>query len=387
MEKNHALHSDFPWKIAFTGGGTGGHVYPGIAVAKEFKHLFPRSSVLFIGTEKGLEATIVPYEGFAFKTVRIQGFKSKNLFYKLQSLWMLPLAVRRARKHLKAFQPHLVFGTGGYVSVPVLYAAYLLRIPTLTLEPNRRPGLANRLLAKSVDRIAVCFQESAQAFPAEKVIFTGNPIRKEFSLIGKTPPPDKGKKWNILVLGGSLGAHSINTALIDGLDGLGAMRDQIIFSHQTGKADYDFVTAGYQKKGFQAEVFDYINDIPKMYAKSHLIIGRAGASTVAELQASHRPAILIPFPHADRHQEFNAQALVDKGLAKIVLQEHLSGKSLADAIVECIEYPETITQVWSNLHGNDELTASEKVIELCWQLAMKHPSFTRQTTDTAPHFH
>ncbi|MCP4405420.1 MAG: undecaprenyldiphospho-muramoylpentapeptide beta-N-acetylglucosaminyltransferase [bacterium] len=351
-------------------------MYPGIAVAKEFKHLFPQTSMLFIGTEKGLEAKIVPHEGFDFKTVRVQGFKSKGLLYKLRSLWMLPLAVRQARKHLKAFQAHVVFGTGGYVSVPVLYAAYLLRIPTLTLEPNRQPGLANKLLAKSVDRIAICFQESTQSFPAGKVVFTGNPIRKEFSLIGKTPPPDKGKKWNILILGGSLGAHSINTALIDGLDELESMRDQIIFSHQTGKADYEFVKKGYQEKGFQAEVFDYINDVPRMYARSHLIICRAGASTVAELQAGQRPAILIPYPHGDRHQEFNAQALVDKGLAKMVLQKDLSGKSLADTILYCMEHPDAVAQVWSNLHGRDEPTAGEKIIKLCLQLAAKHPSFT-----------
>ena len=375
MEKNHALHSDFPWKIAFTGGGTGGHVYPGIAVAKEFRHLFPRSSMLFIGTDRGLEAKIVPYEGFAFKTVRVKGFKGKGLFHKLQSLWWLPLAVGRARKHLKDFHPNVVFGTGGYVSVPVLYAAYLLRIPTLTLEPNRQPGLANRLLAKSVDRIAICFQESAMSFPAKKVAFTGNPIRKEFSLIGKTPPPDKGKKWNILILGGSLGAHRINTAMIDALDGLGKMREHIVFSHQTGRTDYEFVKKGYQEKGFQAEVFDYINDVPRMYARSHLLICRAGASTVAELQASHRPAILIPYPHGDRHQEFNAQALVDKGLAKMVLQQYLSGATLAEVILDCMEHPEAIAQVWSNFYGRDELTASEKVIKLCLELAVKSSAF------------
>ena len=375
MEKRHAAHSEFPWNIVFTGGGTGGHVYPGIAVAKEFKHLFPHSSMLFIGTEHGLESKIVPYEGFAFKTVRMQGFKSKSLLNKLQSLWMLPLAVRQAKKYLKAFRPHIVFGTGGYVSVPALYAAYLLRIPTLTLEPNRQPGLANKLLAKSVDRIAICFQESAQNFPSAKVVFTGNPIRKEFYLIGKTPPPDKGKKWNVLILGGSLGAHSINTAMIDALGELEDIREHIMISHQTGKADYEFVKKGYQDKNFQAEVFDYINDIPKMYAKSHLIICRAGASTVAELQASRRPAILIPYPHGDRHQEFNALALVDKGLAKMVLQENLSGKSLAEAIRDCMEHPDAFAQVWSNFHGIDESTAGDKIIELCLDLAVKHPSF------------
>ena len=369
METRHPLRPELPFDIVVTGGGTGGHVYPGIAVAKEVRRQLPATSILFIGTQKGLESKIVPYEGFAFETIDIQGFASKGPVQKLKALWKLPFAVQRSKKYLREFRPHVVFGTGGYVSVPVLYAAYLLHIPTLTLEPNRHPGLANKLLSRSVDRIAICFEESAAAFPAKKVIFTGNPIRKEFTVIGKTSPPNKGAKCNILVIGGSLGASSLNKAMIKALDDLTDYRDNLVFSHQTGVSGYEDVKAAYEQKGFRAEVMEYIDDIPKMYARSHLIICRAGASTVAELQASRRPAILVPYAHGDRHQEFNAQALVDKGIAKMILQKYLSGKTLADAMLQCLLHPEAVAQVWTNAHGMDEKSAAEQIVDVCLELA------------------
>ncbi len=369
MDTHHSLRSDPPFDLVVTGGGTGGHVYPGISVAKEVRRRLPSSSILFIGTQRGLESKIVPSEGFAFEAVDVQGVVSKGMVQQLKALWKLPFAVRRAKKYLKEFRPHVVFGTGGYVSVPALYAAYLLHIPTVTLEPNRRPGLANKLLSKSVDRIAICFEESAAAFPAEKIVFTGNPIRKEFTVIGRIPPPDKGTKCNILVVGGSLGAGSLNQAMIEALDDLTGYRDHLVFTHQTGASGYEDIKAGYEQKGFRAEVVPYIENIPKMYAKSHLIICRAGASTVAELQASHRPAILVPYPHGDRHQEFNAQALVDKGLAKMILQKYLSGKTLADAILQCLFHPDAVAQVWSNTHEMDEKSAAEKIVDVCSELA------------------
>jgi UDP-N-acetylglucosamine--N-acetylmuramyl-(pentapeptide) pyrophosphoryl-undecaprenol N-acetylglucosamine transferase len=369
MKKQQTLRSESSLDIVITGGGTGGHVYPGIAVAKELRRQIPSASILFIGTQTGLEAKIVPHEGFALETIDIQGFKSKGTLRKLKTLYKLPYAVYRARKFLRGFRPHAVFGTGGYVSVPVIYASYLLHIPTLILEPNRQPGLANKLLSKSVDRIAICFQETATAFPKEKIIFTGNPVRREFSLIGKTPPPDKGSKHNILIIGGSLGAKSINYAVIEALDSLTDQRERLVFTHQTGPNDYTYVKTNYEKKCFRADVLEYITDIPKMYAKSHLIICRAGASTVAELKASRRPAILIPYPHGDRHQEFNALALKEEGFAKVILQANLSGKSLAKAISHSLQHPETFAQVWFNIREVEKKTAAEQVVDICLQLA------------------
>ncbi len=373
MKKSQALDSKFSYDLVITGGGTGGHVYPGIAVAREWQQRFPSASISFIGTRAGLEMKIVAYEGFELHHIDIQGFKGKHLFQKMKTFMKLPFAIARARTYLRQLNPHVVFGTGGYVSVPVIYAAYLLHIPTVTLEPNRQAGLANKLLSKSVDRVAICFQETAAAFPSQKVVFTGNPIRKEFSLIGKTPPPDKGHKCNLLIIGGSRGAKIMNKAMIEALDLLADHRQHLVMTHQTGPDDYAAVKTAYEQKGFRAEVMEFIEDIPKMYARSHLIICRAGASTVAELQASHRPAILIPYPHGDRHQEFNAQALVDRGIAKMILQQHLSGTTLAKAIIECMHTSDSIAQVWANIYETQsEQTAAEKIVELCRQLAQKY---------------
>lgn len=354
--------------IVITGGGTGGHVYPGIVVAKELKLRFSETSILFIGSQLGLETKIVPYEGFALETINIQGFIGKSIISKLKTLCLFPYAVYRSITFLREFRPDVVFGTGGYVSVPVIYAAYLLRIPTLILEPNRQPGLANKLLSKSVDKIAICFEDSAAFFPREKVVLTGNPIRKEFTLIGQTPPPDRGSKFNILIIGGSRGAKRINYAMIEALEHLSEQRDQLAFTHQTGPADYLYVKTCYDKKQFQAEVLDYIDNIPKMYAKSHLIICRAGANTIAELIASRRPAILIPYPHADSHQEFNARALEEAGTAKVILQYALSGKTLANAIINYLQHPEEFTQVWTTSPTSETNNAAEKIVDNCLQL-------------------
>lgn len=369
MKQPQELRTTNSLDIVITGGGTGGHVYPGIAVAKELRQRLPSTSILFIGTRAGLETKIVSHEGFALETINIQGFKSKGAFDKLKTLCKLPYAVYRSIIFLREFRPHVVFGTGGYVSVPVIYAAYVLRIPTLILEPNRQPGLANKLLSKSVDKIAICFQESATSFPSEKVIFTGNPIRKEFSLIGQIPPPDRGSKRNILIIGGSRGSKSINDAVIEALDYLTEQREHLVFIHQTGKADLQDVKMHYNNKQFRADVLEYIDDIPKGYAKSHLIICRAGASTVAELMASRRLAIVIPYPYGDRHQEFNAQALEEAGLAKVILQKDLSGKSLAETILHCLRHSEAYAQIWSSSAQSETSTATERIVDLCLQLA------------------
>lgn len=356
--------------LAITGGGTGGHVYPGIAVAKELQRLSPEARILFIGTQTGLEARIVPHEGFPLEAIEVKGFKSRGMRHKMRALALVPRAVVRSMTLLRRFRATVIVGTGGYVSVPVIYAASLLRIPAIILEPNRQPGLANRLLSKTAKKIAISFEETAALFPAKKVVLTGNPVRREFFVVGDTPPPDKGRHLNILVLGGSLGARSINYSMIKALDYLEDLQEHLRITHQTGNADFEYVNAGYQQKGFQAEVAAFFHDLPKVYAKAHLIICRAGATTVAELKASGRPAILIPYPHGDRHQEFNALALKDAGLAKILLQRQLSGQSLANEIRRVIQYPEELAQVWPNTGRPVRQDAAEQIVRLCFQLAL-----------------
>jgi UDP-N-acetylglucosamine--N-acetylmuramyl-(pentapeptide) pyrophosphoryl-undecaprenol N-acetylglucosamine transferase len=355
--------------IAIAGGGAGGYVYSGIAVAKEIKRQMPSSRILFIGTKKGVEAKIVPHEGFPLETIEIQRIKGKGLRNKFKLLFGLPREVYWALKLLKKFRPSVVFGIGGDVSVPVIYAAYLRRVPTIILEPNRKPTLANRLLSGAVDKIATCFEESIKLFPKKKVIMTGNPVRKEFFLVGETPPPDKGRKINILIVAGTRGARSINYTMIGALDFLGEYRDRLTFTHQTGNADFEYVKSGYNKKQFRADVYQYIKDIPKMYAKAHLVISRAGATTVAELKASGRPAILIPYSRGDKHQESNALAMKDAGMAKVLFQRQFSSKSLSEAILHTLEHPEELAQVWPNNKRLEKRDATEQLVHACLELA------------------
>lgn len=359
-------------KIAIAGGGTGGNVYPGIAVAQEILRQHPSANILFIGTPGGIEAHIIPKLKFPFEAldVREQTTRQKRLQFKF--LKYLPKTVLKAMNILKKHAPKMVLGIGGYVSVPVLYAAYLLHIPTMILETNRQPGLANRLLSRSVDKIAVCFEESMLLFPSKKVMLTGNPVRREFFLVGETPPPDKGNKLNVLVLSGGLGARSINYTMIAALDYLQAYRDQLSFTHQSGSADFEYVNAGYEKREFRAEVIPYIQDLPKMYAKSHLIIGRAGASMVAEIKASGRLAIVIPYPRDDGDQELNAIALKDAGIAQLIAQEQLSGTTLSQALQHILEHPEELAQVWPNGRRKNGQESTHRVVEACLYLALGH---------------
>lgn len=355
--------------IAIAGGGTGGHVYSGIAVAKEIKRQLPSARILFIGTEEGLETKIVPHEGFSLETIEIQRMKGRGFGDKFQLFFRLPREVYWALKLLKKFRPSVVFGIGGDASVPVIYASYLLRIPTIILEPNREPALANRLLSGTVNKIAICFEESVKLFPKRKVIMTSNPVRKEFFLIGETPPPDKGRKINILVIAGDRGARSMNYTMIGALDYLEEYRERLTFTHQTGNADFEYVKSGYKKKQFRADVYQYIKDIPKMYAKAHLVISRAGATTVAELKASGRPAILIPYSRGNTHQESNALAMKDAGMAKVLFQQQFSSKSLSEMILHTLEHPEELAQIWPNNKRLEERDATEQLVHACLELA------------------
>ena len=376
MAKRKKARSKRSLGIAIVGGGAGGHVYPGIAVARELKRQTSSARVIFIGTKDGPEAEIVPYEGFAFESFEFQGRKSRHTRTTLENLTYMPRAVYRAIQLLKKIKPSILFGTGGEVAIPVIYAAYLLRIPILILEPNMEPGLANRLLSHSVDKIAVYFEESLQVLPKKKTILTGgSPIRREFFLIGETPPPDKGKKLNLLVISGSLGARNINYTMIAALDYLKEYRDRLVFTHQSGNADFEYVKAGYERRDFRADVYQYIRDIPKMYAKAHLVISRSGSSTVAELKASGRPAILIPYPYGDKHQESNALELNDSGMARIIAHEQFSGRTLSHEILRILEHPEEFAQVWPNNRQFQGRDATEQLVHACLQLTTGKNSY------------
>ncbi|MDQ3061577.1 MAG: undecaprenyldiphospho-muramoylpentapeptide beta-N-acetylglucosaminyltransferase, partial [Acidobacteriota bacterium] len=295
------------------------------------------------GTARGLETKIVPENGFELALINSAGLKNVGLLGKLKGLLILPKSFLEARALIKNFQPNVVVGAGGYVSGSVLLMASLLRVPTLVMDSNALPGFTNRRLAPFVTKAALTFEEAVPYF-GKKAIVTGNPVRKEFFDI---QPKQRGEQLNLLIFGGSQGARAINLAMVDALENLQSFKNQLQITHQTGELDFESVQKGYAEMGWEtANVLRYISDMVSEFAKTDLIICRAGATTCAEVAAAGKAAIMIPLPTAaDDHQRKNAEALVGKGAAKMILQTDLSGESLAREIKELIEKPERITEM------------------------------------------
>jgi UDP-N-acetylglucosamine--N-acetylmuramyl-(pentapeptide) pyrophosphoryl-undecaprenol N-acetylglucosamine transferase len=315
-------------RTILAGGGTGGHVIPALAIARELKSRYG-AEILFIGTSRGIENRLVPAAGFELKLIEVGALKNVSIVTRIKTFAALPRAISTAKKMLCEFNPDVVIGVGGYASGPAMIAAQRLRIPTLAFEPNLVPGLANRVVARRVKAAAVHFEETAKYFKSAKV--TGVPVRPEFFVI---PPRPVDAIPSLLVFGGSQGAAAINAAVIGALPEIKAALPNIKIVHQTGERELDAVKAGYEKAGVAAEVSAFITDMPRAFADADLIVCRSGASTVAEITAAGKPAIFIPFPRAaDDHQTRNAQALQKAGAAILIPQSQLSSDSLAKVIV------------------------------------------------------
>lgn len=331
--------------MLISAGGTGGHIYPGIAVANEIMRRNRSSTVRFVGTARGLETRLVPKAGFELSLIEISGLKNVSLVAKLRGLFLLPKSFFAARRVIRAFAPDIVVGAGGYVSGPVLLAASLQRRPTLVMDSNALPGWTNRVLARFVDKAAVSFAEALPHFRGKGVL-TGNPVRREFFEIpAKQREP---ARLALLVFGGSQGARAINEAIIAALPHLASQQQVLRVTHQTGEAEYDKVRRGYQTAGWgdNVEVKSYIDDMMSEFAKADLIISRAGATTSAELVAAGKAAIMIPFPlAADDHQRKNAEALQAAGAARMILQTDLTGERLANEISSLLAAPGRINEM------------------------------------------
>lgn len=331
-------------RVLIAAGGTGGHIYPGIAVAKEIMRRDEKSEVRFVGTARGLEQKLVPDAGFKLSLIESAGLKNVGLAGKLRGLWLLPKSFTAARRLIKEFKPDVVVGAGGYVTGSVLLMAALMKVPTLVLEPNALPGFTNRALARFIDKAAVTFEEALPFFRGKGVV-TGNPVRREFFDI-----PAKSRdatRFSLLIFGGSQGARGINNAMVAALKQLGEHRGVLNITHQTGELDYEIVRAGYEQAGWQdADVRPYINDMMSEFARADLIISRAGATTCAELSAAGKAAIMIPLPTAaDDHQRKNAEALQTAGAARMILQKDLTGEVLASEIAALLKEPERVTRM------------------------------------------
>jgi UDP-N-acetylglucosamine--N-acetylmuramyl-(pentapeptide) pyrophosphoryl-undecaprenol N-acetylglucosamine transferase len=358
-------------RVLIAGGGTGGHLYPGIALAEEVTTRDKRNEVLFVGTNRGLEARVVPQAGYPLETLQVQGLKGKSPVQLVKALLALPLAFLASVKILRRWRPDVVVGVGGYASGPVVLAAWMMGIPTAVQEQNALPGLTNKLLGRFVKRVFTSFDEARQFFPPQKVHLTGNPIRRKLmdNYLRSRVAHDR---FNVLVFGGSLGAKGINLRMLEALGHLEDVKGQLHFVHQTGKADVEAVRAGYAARGFSADVVEFIDDMSLAYARAELVVCRAGATTLSELTVCKKASILIPFPHAaDNHQEVNARALVDAGAALMFREAELTGEKLAATLRELKGHPERLRQMEkkAGLLGRPE--AAKELADVCVELMVE----------------
>ena len=324
-------------KVLIAAGGTGGHIYPGIAVAQEIMRRDAGSQVRFVGTARGLETRLVPQAGFELSLIESAGLKNVSRIAQMRGLVLLPRSFLSASSLIRQFKPDVVVGAGGYVSGPVVLMAAMMNRRTLVMESNALPGWTNRVLARFVNRAAVSFEQALPYFRGKGVV-TGNPVRREFFEIPrKQREPGK---LSLLIFGGSQGARAINEGMVAALPLLANLKTALRIKHQTGPADLEKVKAAYAAAGWEehADVRSYIDNMMADFAAADLVICRAGATTTAELIAAGKASIMIPFPFAaDDHQRKNAEAMEAAGAARMILQQDLSGERLAQEISVLID--------------------------------------------------
>lgn len=337
-------------RVVIAGGGTGGHLYPGVAVAQELLRRQPDAVVTFAGTARGLESRLIPQEGFELDVIRSVGLKGRSIIAAARGLAMVPVSLADAWSLLSRRRPQIVVGVGGYSSGPVVLIAALRGIPTMLLEQNAVPGLTNRLLARVVRAAALTYDDQGKYF-GRRGFVTGNPVRPGFFTsrvsCGRAALPQR-----LLILGGSQGAHAINVAMVAAAAELGRRFPGLEVVHQTGARDLDMVRESYQRTtGLTARADAFLDQVPGQMSAADLVISRAGATTLAELAALGRPAVLVPFPAAtDDHQTKNARALADGGAA-VLLPERELGDRLVTVVSEllsdearCFAMSEAITR-------------------------------------------
>lgn len=349
-------------KLIIAAGGTGGHIYPGIAVANEVMQRDGESEVLFVGTARGLERKIVPENGYQLTLINSAGLKNVGAAGKVRGLMVLPRSFVESRKILKEFAPDAVIGAGGYVSGPVVMTAHFMGYPTLLMDSNALPGFTNRQLARFVDKAALSF-DAALKFFGKKGVVTGNPVRKQFFDIAAK---EVEKPINLLIFGGSQGARAINDAVIDALALLNRKGVEFKITHQTGENNFDEVREKYRSGEVpDADVRPYISNMTEAFANADIIICRAGATTCAEVAAAGKASIMIPFPGAaDDHQRKNAEAMVAEGAASMIVQSDLTGESLASEIERLANDPQAIKEMGRAARKMARSDAAEATVDL-----------------------
>ncbi|GFH42409.1 UDP-N-acetylglucosamine--N-acetylmuramyl-(pentapeptide) pyrophosphoryl-undecaprenol N-acetylglucosamine transferase [Lactococcus hodotermopsidis] len=359
-------------KIIVTGGGTGGHIYPALSFIHYLKTVEPDVSVLYIGTEKGLESKIVPENGIAFKTVDVQGFKRSLSPKNIKTVYKFLKSVLEAKKIIKNFKPDVVIGTGGYVAGPVVYAATTLKIPTIVHEQNSIPGVTNKFLSKRATRVALAFQEAGSFFPSPKTVFTGNPRAQEVAdlddsgnVLGQYGLDSK--KKTIVIFGGSRGALKINTAVVEALAILAQKEYQILYaSGEIYFNDDEFAeTFAKYNQEKNIKIVPYIKNMVEVLNDADLILSRAGATTLAEITALGLPSILVPSPYVTAdHQTKNAQALQHAGAAVMLRNDELTGENIVSTIDDILLNDTTYRQMAENALREGVPDASERLYQV-----------------------
>jgi UDP-N-acetylglucosamine--N-acetylmuramyl-(pentapeptide) pyrophosphoryl-undecaprenol N-acetylglucosamine transferase len=360
---NEKLESSVVKTLLIAGGGTGGHVFPAIAVAREWLRREPDGmrNVVIVGTERGMEAKLVPQAGLPLATIRAAGLKGIGGMKFVRNLALLPAAMWDSEKIIERHRFRVAFGVGGYASGPMILAARLHRIPSVIFEPNVEPGFTNRVLAGISTKVACGFEETAKRFGA-KAVATGIPVRKEFSA---APRREHRQPFQILITGGSRGALPINRAVVDSLDLLLPRKTQLFIVHQTGERDYNAVRVAYARREFRAEVVPFIENMAERFAQADLIVCRSGAITVAEIAAAGRAAILIPFGAAtDAHQTRNAAAMHNAGASRLLPQEDLTPRRLTTEIFSLLDQPGKIRQMEERAQKMARPRAVEDMVDL-----------------------
>jgi UDP-N-acetylglucosamine--N-acetylmuramyl-(pentapeptide) pyrophosphoryl-undecaprenol N-acetylglucosamine transferase len=357
--------------IVIAAGGTGGHLYPAVALAREFLNRDPSTRVLFLGTARGIESKVLTHEGFELKLIAAKPVMGRGIREAALALIGFPIAVVQSIGILRSRRADLVIGVGGYTSPAVIVAAFLLRIARVIVEPNAYPGLANMAVGPFAQRVFLAFESAAGSFSASKVRVVGTPVRQAFHDAGGTGAGlavDTGTK-RLLVFGGSQGAKAINQAMIEALSKLRDMKDTLQVTHQTGDADHARVKAAYDATGFRGSVVPFVYDMPLVLRAADLVVARSGAMTIAEVTACGKPAILIPLPQAIyNHQAKNAQVMEAAGAAMVIPQSDLNGPTLAQAIRSILEDADRLQAMSQRSVTIRRIDSAEVIVRECYAL-------------------
>jgi UDP-N-acetylglucosamine--N-acetylmuramyl-(pentapeptide) pyrophosphoryl-undecaprenol N-acetylglucosamine transferase len=370
-----------PLRVLIAGGGTGGHVFPALAVAEALLDRVPGSEVCFVGSRGGLEERLVPAHGHRLELLRIGKLRGEGLVRALRTLATLPLAGLEALALCRRFAPDVVVGVGGYASGPIVLAAAALGLPTLLLEQNSIPGTTNRVLSRVASRVVIAFRHAARYLPEDRTLLLGNPLRPALRAALERPRERAaGAARCLVVVGGSQGAHALNELCVSAAPQLARALPGLRIIHQTGASDLESVRRRYREAGVEARVEPFIAEMAEVYREADLVLGRAGATTIAELTVAGLPAVLVPYPHAaDDHQAQNARELVDAGGALCLRQESLAPGELAVLLGELLADDGRLERMARAMRGCAFPEAANATVDLLRALATTGSGRGRRT--------